>query len=444
MSLSATVASSASTSSELETSTIRAISWRLIPFLVLAYFLSYLDRVNLGFAALTMNKELNFSPTVFSWGAGIFFIGYFLFEVPSNLALEKFGASRWIARIMITWGIISALMALVSGVWSFYGVRFLLGVAEAGFFPGIILYLTYWYPAKYRARFLAAFAVAVPVSTVIGAPISGLLLGLDGAMGLQGWQWLFIIEGIPSVLLGLVTWFYLTDRPAKADWLTTEQKTWLAAQLDSETAAKQAAGHLTLGQALASPKVIALSLIYFGFVAALYGMQFWLPTIVKAFGFSNAQTGFVIAVPYLFGTVAMILWARHSDATRERVMHVGAPLLLTAVALGICGYVTDPMTTMVVLTVAAIGVFCTFGVFWTLPTAWLSGTAAAGAIALINSIGNLAGFAGPYLIGWVKESTGSTSTGLFVLAALPLIGGLLVFLGGHESKVEFAGSAPAE
>ncbi|WP_159009040.1 MFS transporter [Bradyrhizobium sp. S69] len=438
MSQSATIAAAANTKSDLETSTIRAISWRLIPFLVLAYFLSYLDRVNLGFAALTMNKELNFSPTVFSWGAGIFFIGYFLFEVPSNLALEKFGASRWIARIMITWGIISALMAVVSGVWSFYGVRFLLGVAEAGFFPGIILYLTYWYPAEYRARFLAAFAVAVPVSTVIGAPVSGLLLGLDGTMGLQGWQWLFIIEGVPSVLLGIVTWFYLTDRPAKADWLSAEQKAWLAAKLESEVAAKEAATHLTLGQALSSPKVIALSLVYFGFVAALYGMQFWLPTIVKAFGFSNAQTGFVIAVPYLFGTVAMILWARHSDATRERVMHVGAPLLLTGAALGVCGYVTDPMTTMVVLTVAAIGVFCTFGVFWTLPTAWLSGTAAAGAIALINSIGNLAGFAGPYLIGWVKETTGSTSTGLFVLAVLPLLGGLLVFVGGHESKAEFA------
>jgi MFS transporter, ACS family, tartrate transporter len=438
MSQSATIAAVANSKSDLETSTIRAISWRLIPFLVLAYFLSYLDRVNLGFAALTMNKELNFSPTVFSWGAGIFFIGYFLFEVPSNLALEKFGASRWIARIMITWGIISALMAVVSGVWSFYGVRFLLGVAEAGFFPGIILYLTYWYPAQYRARFLAAFAVAVPVSTVIGAPVSGLLLGLDGAMGLQGWQWLFIIEGVPSVLLGIVAWFYLTDRPAKADWLSAEQKAWLAAKLEGEVAAKQAATHLTLGQALSSPKVIALSLVYFGFVAALYGMQFWLPTIVKAFGFSNAQTGFVIAVPYLFGTVAMILWARHSDATRERVMHVGAPLLLTAAALGVCGYVTDPMTTMVVLTVAAIGVFCTFGVFWTLPTAWLSGTAAAGAIALINSIGNLAGFAGPYLIGWVKETTGSTSTGLLVLAVLPLLGGLLVFVGGHESKAEFA------
>jgi ACS family tartrate transporter-like MFS transporter len=441
MSQSATItAAPRAAGSEIETSTIRAISWRLIPFLVLAYFFSYLDRVNLGFAALTMNAELKFSPTVFAWGAGIFFIGYFIFEVPSNLALEKFGASRWIARIMVTWGIISALMALVSGVWSFYGLRFLLGVAEAGFFPGIILYLTYWYPAEYRARFLAAFAIAVPVSSVIGAPISGLLLGLDGAMGFKGWQWLFIIEGIPSVVLGIVTWFYLTDRPAQADWLTVEQKAWLSAKLESETAAKNAAKHLTLGQALASPKVITLSLIYFGFVAALYGMQFWLPQIIKAFGFTNAQTGFVAAVPYLFGTVAMILWARHSDATRERVMHVGAPLLLTAAALGICGYMDNPYVTMVALIVAAIGIFGTFAVFWTLPTAWLSGTAAAGAIALINSIGNLAGFGGPDLIGWVKEATGSTSTGLLVLAVLPLIGGLLVFLGGHETRTEFAGA----
>ena len=426
--------------SELETSTIHAISWRLIPFLVLAYFFSYLDRVNLGFAALTMNAELKFSPTIFAWGAGIFFIGYFIFEVPSNLALEKFGASRWIARIMVTWGIISALMSLVSGEWSFYGLRFLLGVAEAGFFPGIILYLTYWYPAEYRARFLAAFAIAVPVSTVIGAPVSGLLLGLDGAMGFKGWQWLFIIEGVPSVLLGIVTWFYLTDRPERADWLTAEQKAWLASKLNAEIAAKQAAKHLTLGEALSSPKVIMLSLVYFGFVAALYGMQFWLPQIVKAFGLTNAQTGFVTAIPYVFGTIAMILWARHSDASRERVLHVGAPLLLTALALAASSYIADPVMTMVVLTVAAIGVFCTFGVFWTLPTAWLSGTAAAGAIALINSIGNLAGFGGPYLIGWVKETTGNTSTGLLVLAVLPLIGGLLVLVGGNESRAEFASS----
>jgi ACS family tartrate transporter-like MFS transporter len=438
-----TMSEAGAAKSELETSTIRAISWRLIPFLVLAYFFSYLDRVNLGFAALTMNAELKFSPTVFAWGAGIFFIGYFIFEVPSNLALEKFGASRWIARIMVTWGIISALMSLVSGEWSFYILRFLLGVAEAGFFPGIILYLTYWYPAEYRARFLAAFAIAVPVSTVIGAPASGLLLGLDGAMGLKGWQWLFIIEGVPSVLLGIVTWFYLTDRPERADWLTAEQKAWLASKLNAEIAAKQAAKHLTLGEALSSPKVIMLSLVYFGFVGSLYGMQFWLPQIVKAFGLTNAQTGFVTAIPYVFGTIAMILWARHSDASRERVLHVGAPLLLTAFALAASSTISDPVMTMVVLTVAAIGVFCTFGVFWTLPTAWLSGTAAAGAIALINSIGNLAGFGGPYLIGWVKEATGNTSTGLLVLAVLPLIGGLLVFFAGHESKAEFANSEKA-
>jgi ACS family tartrate transporter-like MFS transporter len=245
---------------DIETSTIRAISLRLIPFLVLAYFLAYLDRVNLGFAALTMNAELHFSPTMFSWGAGIFFIGYFIFEVPSNIALEKFGASRWIARIMVSWGIISALMALVSGPWSFYALRFLLGVAEAGFFPGIILYLTYWYPAEYRARFLAAFAIAVPVSTVIGAPVSGMLLGLDGVMGLKGWQWLFIIEGIPSIVLGIVTWFYLTDRPSQASWLSAEQKAWLSAKLDSEHAAK-AQHRMTLGQALSSPKVLVLSVI---------------------------------------------------------------------------------------------------------------------------------------------------------------------------------------
>jgi MFS transporter, ACS family, tartrate transporter len=432
------------TKSDIERSTIKAISVRLIPFLVLAYFFSYLDRVNLGFAALTMNAELKFTPLIFSWGAGIFFIGYFIFEVPSNLALEKFGASRWIARIMVTWGIISALMALVSGTTSFYVLRFLLGVAEAGFFPGIILYLTYWYPAEYRGRFLSLFAVAVPISTVIGAPVSGLLLGLDGAMGLKGWQWLFIIEGIPSVLLGIVTWFYLTDRPAKADWLSAEQKAWLSSRLESEAAAKQATKSLTLGQALGSPKVLALSLIYFGFVGALYGMQFWLPQIVKAFGFSNVQTGFVTAIPYLFGTVAMILWARHSDATRERVAHIGLPLLLTALALGVAGYVTDPVVTLIVLVFAAIGIFGTFGVFWTLPTAWLSGTAAAGAIALINSIGNLAGFGGPYLIGWVKEATGSTSTGLLVLAVLPLIAGILVFSGNHGTANEFAAPAPAK
>lgn len=424
---------------EVERATIAAISRRIIPFLVLAYFLAYLDRVNLGFAALTMNAELKFSPIVFSWGAGIFFIGYFLFEVPSNIILHKVGASRWIARIMVTWGVISALMATVGGDTSFYVLRFLLGVAEAGFFPGIILYLTYWYPAQYRARILAAFAIAVPVSTVIGAPISGYLLGLDGVAGLRGWQWLFILEGIPSILLGIVTWFYLTDRPAAATWLSAPQKEWLAGRLAREEAAREAAHPISLGQALSSPKVLILSVVYFGFVGALYGMQFWLPQIVKAFGLSNLETGFVTAIPYLFGSVAMVLWGRHSDRTRERVWHVALPLFLTAAALAASSYLSSPTATMVALTVAAIGVFCTFALFWTLPTAYLSGTAAAGAIALINSIGNLAGFGGPYLIGWVKESTGSTATGLFVLAVLPLVAGILVVLLRHDSRTEFAG-----
>ena len=346
--------------SEIETSTIRAISWRLIPFLVLAYFFSYLDRVNLGFAALTMNAELKFTAADLRLGRR-----HLLYRLFHLRGAEQSGAGE-IRRQPMDRPHHGDLGHHFGADGDRERRDELLCAAlparrrRSRLFPGIILYLTYWYPAEYRARFLAAFAIAVPVSTVIGAPISGLLLGLDGVMGLKGWQWLFIIEGVPSVLLGIVTWFYLTDRPEKANWLTSEQKAWLAAKLQAETATKQAASHMTLGQALSSPKVITLSLIYFGFVGALYGMQFWLPQIVKAFGLSNAQTGFVTAIPYLFGTIAMILWARHSDATRERVAHVGGALLLTAVALGVSSFITDPTTTMIVLTIAAIGVFCTF------------------------------------------------------------------------------------
>jgi MFS transporter, ACS family, tartrate transporter len=322
----------------------------------------------------------------------------------------------------------------------------LLGVTEAGFFPGIILYLTYWFPAGYRARFLAAFAVAVPVSTVIGAPLSGWLLGLDGALGLKGWQWLFVIEGIPSIVLGVIVWFCLTDRPAQANWLSAEQKAWLSSRLDGELAAKAAMHRYTLRQALGSTKVLMLSAVYFGFVGALYGMQFWLPQIVNAFGFSNAQTGFITAVPYLFGAVAMAFWARHSDASRERVWHVGLPLLLTAVGLSVSGYSDNPTIMMIALIAAAIGTFCSLALFWTLPTAWLSGTAAAGGIALVNSIGNLAGFGGPYLNGWIKETTGCTSVGLLVLvlALMPLLAGSIVLLGKHDTETEFAKPIAAE
>lgn len=427
--------------SDIEKSTMRAVSFRILPFLVLAYFMCVLDRVNVSFAALTMNADLAFTPLVYAWGAGIFFIGYFILEVPSNIALHHFGARRWIARIMVTWGLISASMAFVSGPNSFYALRFLLGVAEAGFFPGIILYLTYWYPAKYRARVLSAFILGAPLSAVFGGPVSGYLLEMNGMLGLKGWQWLFILEGIPASILGVVAFFYLTDRPSDAKWLAPEQKRWLEARLDSERSAKEAAHGMTLLQALKSPKVLGLSLVYFGLLSGIYGIQFWLPQIVKAFGLTNVQTGFVSALPFAFGTIAMFLWGRRSDRAKERVWHISIPLFLTAGALIASGYAGNLHLTMAALIIAAIGAFAAFGLFWTLPTALLTGVAAAGGIALINSIGSLAGFGGPYLIGWVKELTGSTVTGLVVLAILPAMSALLVLVLGHDTKTEFAAEA---
>lgn len=427
--------------SDIEKSTMRAVSVRILPFLILAYFICVLDRVNVSFAALTMNADLAFTPLIYAWGAGIFFIGYFILEVPSNIALHHFGARRWIARIMVTWGLVSASMAFVSGPNSFYALRFLLGVAEAGFFPGIILYLTYWYPAKYRARVMSAFIIGAPLSAVFGGPVSGLLLEMNNILGLKGWQWLFIVEGIPASILGVIAFFYLTDRPSDTKWLAPEQKRWLETRLDSERSAKDEANHMTLLQVLKSPKVLALSLVYFGLLAGLYGIQFWLPQIVKGFGLTNVQTGFVAALPFAFGTIAMYLWGRRSDRVQERVWHIAAPLFVTAAALVASAYAGSLPLTMMALIVAAVGGFAAFGLFWTLPTALLTGVAAAGGIALINSIGSLAGFGGPYLIGWVKELTGSTITGLLVLAVLPAVAALLVLVLGHDAKTEFAGNA---
>ncbi|WP_424630611.1 MFS transporter [Bradyrhizobium sp. SYSU BS000235] len=405
--------------SDIEKSTIRAVSSRLLPFLIVAYFTCVLDRVNVSFAALTMNADLGFTPLVYAWGAGIFFIGYFLLEVPSNIALHRFGARRWIARIMVTWGLISAATAFVTGPYGFYTVRFLLGVAEAGFFPGIILYLTYWYPEKYRARVMSAFIVGAPLSAVLGGPLCGFLLEMHNIGGFKGWQWLFIVEGIMPVLLGLVAFFYLTDKPASARWLSSDQKTWLETELADERRTKHGVNALTLREALSSPKVLALGFVYFGLLAGLYGIQFWLPQIVKGFGLTNIQIGFVSAVPFAFGTLAMLLWGRRSDKAKERVWHVVLPLFLTAAALVASAYASNLVLTMAALIFASIGGFAAFGLFWTLPTAYLTGVAAAGGIALINSIGSLSGFGGPYLIGWIKETTGSTVMGLLVLAILP-------------------------
>ncbi len=380
---------------DLETRTIRRVSARLVPVLIICYFAAYLDRVNVGFAALTMNKDIGLSAFAYGLGAGIFFFTYFVFEVPSNLALERFGARKWIARIMLSWGIISGCTAAVSGATSFYIVRLLLGAAEAGFFPGIIFYLTLWFPATYRARIVGYFMAAIPLSSVIGAPVSGLILGVHGAGGLQGWQWLFIIEAVPAIILAAVVFFTLPDRPAEATFLAADERDWLVNRLAQEQQQREAAQHFTVAQALVNPKVLALALVYFGAVALNYGLSFFLPQIVKAFGLSNAQTGFVTAIPYVVGTISMVWWGRRSDSRRERKGHCGFALAVAAVAIAASTAIADPTLKMVLLSVSGFGIFACLPVFWTLPTAFLSGAAAAGGIAIINSIGNLAGFFGP-------------------------------------------------
>ena len=429
----------------MEAQVLGKVSRRLVPFLILCYFVAYLDRVNVGFAALTMNKDLGFSATVFGWGAGIFFLGYFIFEVPSNVALERFGARRWIARIMLSWGILSTAMSLIWNDVSFLVLRFLFGVAEAGFFPGIILFLTFWFPAAYRARIVGNFMAAIPVSSVIGAPFSGWILGLNGVFGLAGWQWLFIIEGVPAILLSAVVLFYLTDGPAQASWLAPEERAWLTGRLAEERRQRETIVHFTFWKALASPRVLLLGLVYFGIVAANYGTSFWLPQIVKAFGITNLETGFVTAIPYLAGTIAMVWWGLRSDRARERKWHCAVPILIAAVGLALATVSGTPALEMAALTFAATGIFAALPCFWTLPTALLTGTAAAGGIALINSIGNLAGFVGPYGMGYIKDATGGFNAGLLFIAALAFASFLLVLALGHDPKLEESGARqPAE
>jgi D-galactonate transporter len=425
----------------LETRTIAKVSSRLVPFLIVCYFVAYLDRVNVSFAALTMNKDLGLSASAFGFGAGIFFIAYFLFEVPSNLFLERVGARKWIARIMFTWGLISGAMAFVGGETSFFVLRAALGVAEAGFFPGIIFYLTLWFPAVYRARIIGYFMAAIPLSTVIGAPVSGLLLGLDGVMGMKGWQWLFILEAAPSLVLSVVVYFYLTDRPADATWLAADERAWLVNRLAQERRQRETVRTYSVMQALVDPKVLALSVVYFGAVATNYGLSFFLPQIVKAFGMSNLQTGLVAALPYVVGLVSIVMWGRRSDRKVERRFHTAFPLCVAAAGIGISTVLDDPMMKMAALSIAGFGIFGCLPVFWTLPIAFLSGPAAAGGIAIINSIGNLAGFAGPFVMGRIKDVTGSYTGGLLSLAAAGLIAAIIVIVIGHDHSLERAPEA---
>lgn len=436
----------------LEIRTMGKVSARLIPYLIVCYFIAYLDRVNVGFAALTMNKALGLTATMFGFGAGIFFLTYFIFEVPSNLFLDRFGARKWIARIMVSWGFFSGLMAFIPSVSAatglsneitFYVIRALLGFAEAGFFPGIIFFLTLWYPSIYRGRVIGAFMAAIPLSSAIGSPVSGMILGMDGVGGLQGWQWLFIIEAAPAIVLGIVTYFYLTDRPADATWLAADERAWLDNRLQAERRQREAMHQISVVQTLFNPRVLALALVYFGLVACIYGVGFWLPQIVKQFGLSNAMTGWVTAIPYAAGAAFMVWYGRHSDDRFERKGHTAVGLLIAAIGIAASTLTNNPALTMLAFTFGACGVFGTLPVFWTLPTAVLSGSAAAAGIAVINSIGNLAGFFGPYAMGWIKDQTGSFTGGLLLIAGLAGVAMGIVLVLGHDQALEKA-PAPAE
>jgi ACS family tartrate transporter-like MFS transporter len=418
----------------LERATIAKISRRVVPFIGLLYVVNYIDRINLSFAALTMNKAIGLDSYYYGLGAGVFFFGYFIFEVPSNIILERVGARIWIARIMVSWGIVSAGMAFITGPTSFLIVRFLLGLAEAGFFPGMILYLTYWFPAAYRARVIGAFMVAIPISIAIGAPISTNIMELDGLLGFAGWQWLFLTEGAPAVLLGIYVLFHMTDRPSKARWLKPEERDWLERALQQERLSVEAAhSSFTLFRALVDPRVLGLAFVYFGLAAGGYGMVYFLPQIIKGLGFSNYATGYVTSVPYLFGTAGMLLWGWYSDRVNERRWNLAASCLCAAVGLIGVGVFGGSYWGLAAMSVAAIGLYGSKPCFWPVPSIFLSGTAAAGAIAAINSIGNLGGYVGPFVVGWIKSSTGSFSAGLYFLGGLSVLAAIVALVAAHPT-----------
>jgi ACS family tartrate transporter-like MFS transporter len=414
---------------DIERTTMARVTWRLLPFLLLLYIISWLDRVNVGFAKLQMNGDLGLSDTAYGLGAGIFFIGYGLCEIPSNLLLVRFGARIWIARIMITWGIISAAMMFVQGPWSFYVLRFLLGVAEAGFLPGIIFYLSQWFPREYRAKAVSWFMIGIPLSIVFGGPLSGWLLGFDGHLGLRGWQWMFLLEGLPAVLLGFVVLGFLTEQPADAKWLAPEQREWLAQRIASEHTEAHARHGVGLRQALLHPTVWLLALIMFCCQTGSYGLTLWVPTIVKSLsGFSDLQVGFFSAIPYIAAAIGMVLIGRSSDMSGERFLHIAIPSIVGAAGFVATGLITAPAAAMIALSIAAVGDYGTRGPFWALPGKFLVGSAAAGAIALINSMGAFGGFVGPYAVGVLKDATGSFTSPLFLLAGILLAGAVLTMV----------------
>ena len=432
----------------LEQITMRKVYLRILPFAALTYFMCYLDRINVGFAALTMNQDIGLDAAIYGMAAGAFFWGYVLAEVPSNIILERVGARLWIARIMITWGIISGLTAIATGPYSFMAVRFFLGLAEAGLFPGFVLYFTYWFPDAYRGRINAGFTLALPIAVATGAPISTALLGLDGLWGLKGWQVMYILEAVPTVLIGIAVFFYLTDRPAKAGWLQPEERRWLEHRIAAEHRQIAEAHGVGLWRSFWDPKVMLLSLNYIGIVTASLGMLLFLPTIVKELGISNMQVGWVTMIPYTIGAVSMVFCGWLSDRMGERRWILFWTCAVSAVGLVLAGLTIGTWWSVVGMAIAAAGFYGTKGPFWSMPTMFLTGAAAASGIAWINSLGNLGGFFGPSLVGWAKTLTGSFAGGLYALAACALISALISLFWLRIPKAvvasEEAGVVPAE
>ena len=408
------------------------VTWRLIPFLFICYVASYLDRINIGFAQLQMKQDLGFSDAVYGLGAGIFFFGYFLFEVPSNLLLEKIGARKTLLRIMVVWGTISACMMFVKTPMQFYIARFLLGVFEAGFFPGIILYLTFWYPSGMRARIIALFMSAIAIAGIIGGPLSGWIMNdLAGTNGWKGWQWMFLLEGLPTIVLGVLVLIILDDHPDDAKWLTAREKEILDHNLEEDQRGLDVAHHHSLGQAFRDPKIYILSFAYFTFICGVYAISFWLPTIIKSFGVTDPlRIGLWTTIPYIAGAIGMVVISKHSDQTLERRWHAALSGFIGGAGLVASSFLPGNLgLALVALSIATIGILSTMPLFWAMPTAYLSGTAAAGGIALINSLGLIGGFVSPFVIGWIKTSTGSVNYGLYFITALLVLGGVVLLTG---------------
>ena len=418
---------------EIEQTTMRRVAWRILPFMMVCYLFAILDRGNVGMASLQMVQDLHMTKAAFGFGASLFFFSYFLMEVPSNLALQRFGARRWIARIMITWGVISACMALVQGQTSFYVMRFVLGAAEAGFFPGVLLYLTYWLPARYRGRLIAIFGIAIPAATFIGSPLGGVLLNLDGLFGVRGWQWLFILEGVPTVLLGLTCLFFLTDKPEQAHWLSDEQRAWLTGELDREKANRPASiqkkGLASFVELLRNPYVWAMALACSGASAAGSVLGVWQPQFLKSFGLTNFQTGMINSIPYGVACVLMVLWGRHSDRTNERRWHTALTLLLIATGFTGVFFIHSLAGTVTLLSMVLVGAYAFKGPFWALSSGWLSPTTVAAGLAMINATSNLIG--GGLMVnvyGVVLEATGSHALALAPVALVAVFGAVLLLV----------------